>query len=220
MEDAGGTSGDPRSENVVWQPARVGASDRERLLGHRGVVVWLTGLSGSGKSTVATALEARLVGEGRLAYVLDGDNVRHGLCGDLGFSAADRYENIRRIGHVASLFAEAGVIVVTAFISPYRSDRERARRAAGDGRFVEVFLATPLPVCEARDPKGLYRRARRGEVQDFTGISAPYEEPDRPELRIGTHEASLEECVDRIVTYLRENGYLSPSGGTECSATT
>ncbi len=183
--------------------------DRERLLGQRGGVVWFTGLSGSGKSTVARAVEERLTAAGRLVYVLDGDNIRHGLCADLGFGAADRTENIRRIGHVAALLADAGVIVLSAFISPYREDRAQVRRTVGDG-FLEVFVDAPIATCEARDPKGLYRKARAGEIPEFTGISAPYEAPDAADLRLATATQTLAQSVDAVVDLLRQRAILTP----------
>lgn len=187
----------------------VSPAQRAALLGQRGAVLWLTGLSGSGKSTLAYAVERRLVAEGRAAYVLDGDNVRHGLCADLGFTAADRDENIRRVGEVAALFAEAGLIAIASFISPYAAARQRARERAGDDAFVEVHLDAPLEVCERRDPKGLYKKARAGEIPNFTGISAPYEVPEEPSLRVDTDALSVEASVDRVVAHLRERGFLS-----------
>jgi adenylylsulfate kinase len=196
-------------QNLTWHGGDVTAADRRRLLHQSGCCVWLTGLSGSGKSTVARALEASLVSAGHLAYVLDGDNIRHGLNSDLGFSVADRQENIRRLGEVAALFVDAGVVVVTAFISPCRADRERARRVVGGERFLEVFLDTPLAVCEARDPKSLYRKARAGEIADFTGISAPYEAPERPEVVLRTHELSVADAAARVVAELRARGFLA-----------
>jgi bifunctional enzyme CysN/CysC len=179
----------------------VSAEERQHRNGHRGAVVWLTGLSGAGKSTLAMALERRLFAQGAAVYVLDGDNVRAGLNSDLGFSADDRAENIRRIGEVAALFADAGLIVVTAFISPFARDREIARKAASD-RFHEVYVAADLATCEARDVKGLYKRARSGEIAEFTGISAPYEAPDAPELTLDTADWSIERCVDELVAYV------------------
>jgi adenylylsulfate kinase len=172
------------------------------------VVLWLTGLSASGKTTIATALEKRLFDTGHRVYILDGDNIRHGLNGDLGFSAEDREENIRRIGEVAHLFADAGVIAVTSFISPYAKDRDRARNLNTPGDFVEVFVKASLAVCEERDPRGLYQKAREGVIPQFTGISAPYEEPERPEIVVETDSMSVEECVDAIVDYLRKKGVL------------
>ena len=173
-------------------------------MNQRGCVIWLTGLSASGKTTIAQALEQFLYKNGKLAYVLDGDNMRHGLNSNLGFSAEDRDENIRRIGEVAALFADASLIVIAAFISPYRQGRDRTRQAAQEGRFMEVFLDTSLDVCEKRDPKGLYRKARAGEISDFTGIDAPYEKPLHPELTLNTDQKSVQECVLEIVTYLKD----------------
>ena len=164
-----------KSTNITWHASHVSRDERERLLGQRGVTVWLTGLSGSGKSTIAVGAERELVRRGRLAYVLDGDNIRHGLNKNLGFSPADRTENIRRIGEVAKLFTDTGVIAMTSFISPYRADRDGVRALFADGDFVEVHVAASVETCEARDVKGLYEKARRGEIPEFTGISAPYE---------------------------------------------
>jgi adenylyl-sulfate kinase len=171
-------------------------------MGHPGCVVWFTGLSGSGKSTLATELERELFQRGKHAYVLDGDNVRHGLCSDLGFNPQDRKENIRRIGEVAKLFADSGMICITAFISPYQSDRNLARSIIPAGRFIEVFLNTPLAVCEERDPKGLYVKARKGVIKEFTGISAPYEPPAKPELELHTEQYTVAECVSVILKYI------------------
>jgi adenylylsulfate kinase len=199
--------------NLRRHDGTVRRADRERRLGQRGAVVWFTGLSGSGKSTVARALETRLHADGRLVYVLDGDNVRHGLCADLGFSAADRTENIRRIGHVAALLADAGVLVLTAFISPFRGDRDAARAVLG-ADFLEVFVDAPLATCEARDPKGLYKKARAGEIPDFTGISSPYEPPLRPELHLRTGDTPLAATVDELVAFLRARGLLTPPAPT------
>jgi adenylylsulfate kinase len=198
-----------KSTNITWHERQVSRRDREALLGQRGVTLWLTGLSGSGKSTVAVALERALVAGGHLAYVLDGDNVRHGLNNNLGFSPADRTENIRRIAEVAKLFTDCGLIVVTSFISPYRADRDAARALFGAGDFVEVHVSTSLATCEERDPKGLYRKARAGQIPDFTGISAPYEPPERPELVLDTGVLSVEESVDALVRFLEEKGYLA-----------
>jgi adenylyl-sulfate kinase len=191
-----------KSENIHWTPGKVTAEHRARQNGHAGSVVWLTGLSAAGKSTIATELERELFSRGKHAYVLDGDNMRHGLCSDLGFAPEDRKENIRRIGEVANLFADAGFVCITAFISPYRSDRELARHLAPEGRFIEVYLNTPLEVCEQRDPKGLYAKARAGEIKDFTGISAPYEPPSNPELELHTGQLSVAECVSAILKRL------------------
>jgi adenylylsulfate kinase len=193
-----------RSANVVWHEGQVDRSRREELLGQKGVVLWFTGLSGSGKSTIAYAVEARLAAAGHLVYVLDGDNVRHGLNANLGFSAEDRAENIRRIGEVARLFIDAGVVTLASFVSPYRSDRDGVRQRLDTGDFLEVYVNTPLAVCEARDPKGLYRKARAGEIPNFTGISDPYEAPTEAELEILTDERSVEQAVDDVMALLRQ----------------
>ena len=199
-----------RSSNVTWHESHIAREDREGRRGHRGAVIWFTGLSGSGKSTIATALDHRLFEDGRFSYVLDGDNVRHGLNGDLGFSPDDREENIRRIGEVAKLMADAGAVVLTAFISPYRKDRDRVREIqTRDMDFIEVLVDCPLDVCEERDPKGLYKKARAGEIPQFTGISAPYETPEAPELVVNTSELSVGECVDALMEYLGAKGYLN-----------
>ena len=180
------------------------------MLGHGSATVWFTGLSGSGKSTIAFAVERVLVERGVAAYVLDGDNVRHGLNADLGFSPGDRQENIRRIGEVCRLMVDAGVVVLTAFVSPYQADRDRVRSLHPEGRFIEVFVDTPIEVCERRDPKGLYARARAGEIAEFTGISAPYEAPSHPEVRIDASNADLEACVTTIVDHLAATGLTHP----------
>jgi adenylylsulfate kinase len=198
-----------KATNITWHAHHVTRADREKLLGQKGVTVWLTGLSGSGKSTIAVSAEEQLVRRGRLAYVLDGDNIRHGLNKNLGFSPADRTENIRRIGEVAKLFVDAGVIVFTSFISPYRADRELVRALHDEGRFVEVYVAASIETCEARDVKGLYKKARAGEIPEFTGISAPYEAPERPELVLDTNRQTVEESVGQLVSFLEEKGYLS-----------
>ncbi len=171
-------------ENVVWHDHALTRAEREKQHGHQGVVLWFTGLSGSGKSTVAGALEQALHQLGASTYLLDGDNVRHGLCRDLGFSDDDRKENIRRVGEVAKLMVDAGLIVLSAFISPHREERQMVRDLLGEGRFIEVFVDTPLATCEARDPKGLYKKARAGELRNFTGIDAVYEAPEQPEIRL------------------------------------
>ncbi|MCA8979956.1 MAG: adenylyl-sulfate kinase [Planctomycetes bacterium] len=196
--------------NIVRHEGVISRQDRERLLGQRGCVAWFTGLSGSGKSTVARAVEERLTAAGRLVYVLDGDNIRHGLCSDLGFSDEDRTENIRRIGHVAALFADAGAIVLTAFISPFRADRAQVRDVVGADDFLEVFVDAPLDVCESRDPKGLYVKARKGDIPEFTGISSPYEAPESPALRVPTGELSLADCAAAVQTMFEQRGFLSP----------
>jgi adenylylsulfate kinase len=198
-----------KSTNITWHAGHVGRAEREKLLGQRGATVWLTGLSGSGKSTVAVAVEAELVKRGKLAYVLDGDNVRHGLNKNLGFSPADRTENIRRIGEVSKLFTDCGVLVFTSFISPYRADRDQVRALFAPGDFIEVYVAADVATCEGRDPKGLYKKARAGQIPEFTGISAPYEEPLRPELVLETGSQTLEQSVQSVLSYLEKSGYLS-----------
>ena len=200
-----------KATNITWHEAVVTAEDREKLLNQKGCVIWFTGLSGSGKSTLANAVGQVLHQQQHHTYVLDGDNVRHGLNKNLGFSPADREENIRRIGEVAKLFADAGTIVLTAFISPYRTDRDQARALIADGRFVEVFVDCPLEVCEERDTKGLYKKARAGEIKEFTGISAPYEPPLNPEVTVNTAALSIEECAQAVVTVLIKAG-LVPAG--------
>jgi len=191
-----------KSHNIYWTSGRVTTGQRALRHGHAGRGVWLTGLSCSGKTTIAAELERELFERGKLSYVLDGDNVRHGLCADLAFSPRDRRENIRRIGEVAKLFADAGVICVTAFISPYRADRDAIRHSLPPGQFVEVYLNVPLEVCEQRDSKGLYAKARAGEIRDFTGVSAPYEPPVKPEIELPTAQLTVGECVSSIVTFL------------------
>ncbi|NOX89963.1 MAG: adenylyl-sulfate kinase [Calditrichaeota bacterium] len=193
-----------KATNITWHPSLITKEDRERLLKQKGCVIWFTGLSGSGKSTLAHAVEEKLYKNGHLTFVLDGDNIRHGLNKNLGFSPEDRAENIRRIGEVAKLFADAGVITMTAFISPYRKDRDKARALLNEGQFIEVFVKVPLEVAEERDPKGLYKKARAGEIKDFTGIDAPYEEPLNPELVIDTSKLSLEESAQKVIDYLKE----------------
>jgi len=197
-----------KATHITWHASHVERAERERLLGQRGATVWLTGLSGSGKSTIAVAAERALVERGRLAYVLDGDNVRHGLNKNLGFSPEDRTENIRRIGEVAKLFTDAGVLVFTSFISPYRADRDAVRALLAEGDFVEVHVDASVETCESRDVKGLYKKARAGEIPEFTGVSAPYEAPERPELVLDTNARSVEESVADLVGYLEGKGYL------------
>ena len=199
-----------KSTNITTVAHRVTKDARWRANGHKGGVLWLTGLSGSGKTTLALELERGLHEKGRLAYVLDGDNVRQGLSADLGFSPEERAENIRRIGEVAALFADAGHIVITAFISPYRRDRRQARRAAVDP-FHLVHLSAPLEVCEKRDPRGLYKKARLGEIADFTGVSAPYEAPERPDLVINTAGLSVDESLTRLMDYV-DRCFALPDG--------
>jgi len=193
-----------KATNITWHEGHVGREEREKLLRQKGVLIWFTGLSGSGKSTVAFTLEHALAKLGRLAYVLDGDNVRHGLNKNLGFSAEDRTENIRRIAEVGKLFVDAGIITCTSFISPYRADREAAREVVGNDRFVEVFVEAPLETCEQRDPKGLYKKARAGEIKGFTGIDDPYEAPENPELVIRTDKISPQESTVAILSLLEE----------------
>ena len=197
-----------RATNIVWHQGAVTRADRQRLNGHRGCTVWLTGLSGAGKSTIAVDLEKRLLERGVRTYILDGDNVRHGLNKNLGFSPEDRTENIRRIGEVAKLFAEAGLVAITAFISPYRADRDQVRGIMGQGDFIEVHVDCPVEVCEQRDVKGLYKKARAGEIKEFTGVSAPYEAPLRPELTIDTSGQSVEESAKQILAYLERQGIV------------
>ena len=199
---------EPVSDNIVRTSGHVAAPERRAALGHGAATVWFTGLSGSGKSTIAYAVERSLVHQGVAAYVLDGDNVRHGLNRDLGFSPEDRTENIRRVGEVCRLLHDAGVVVLSAFISPYRGDRDAVRALHPRGGFVEVFVDTPLEVCEERDVKGLYARARSGEIPDFSGISAPYEPPTDPELRLDTTQRDVAACADEVVAALRERGVL------------
>ena len=199
----------PKSENLTPSESHVSRADRAALLRHRSATLWFTGLSGSGKSTLARAVEEALHQRGVLAYVLDGDNVRHGLCADLGFSPEDRIENIRRVGQVAKLMNDAGVLVLTAFISPYREDRARVRALLPPGEFLEVFVDCPLEICEQRDPKGLYRKARAGAIPDFTGISAPYEAPTAPELRVATGTQPLADSVRELLAALVARGLIS-----------
>ncbi len=193
-----------QSSNTVWHHATVTRARRERLNNHKSVILWFTGLSGAGKSTLAHAVEEKLHQLGCRTFVFDGDNVRHGLCADLGFSDEDRKENIRRIGEMVKLFTDAGIISLTAFISPFRADRQRVRALVPAGDFLEIYCKCPLEVCEQRDVKGHYRKARAGLIKDFTGISSPYEEPEAPELVIDTSSADIEECVGKIIEFLRE----------------
>ena len=198
-----------RATNITWHEGHVTREERQKLLRQKGATLWFTGLSGSGKSTIAFTLEHALVQRGRLAYVLDGDNIRHGLNKNLGFSAEDRAENIRRIGAVAKLFADAGVVALTAFISPYRRDRDHVRAALSAGDFVEVFVDAPLEVCEKRDPKGLYKKARAGELKGFTGIDDPYEPPSKPELVLDAGKKDAETLAQEVLAYLRKTGKIS-----------
>lgn len=197
------------SSNTVWHHATVTRDRRKDLNNHRSVILWFTGLSGSGKSTLAHAVEEELYQNKCRTYVLDGDNVRHGLCGDLGFSDKDRKENIRRIGHVAKLFLDAGTIVLTAFISPFHEDRETVRNLVLPGDFLEIYCNAPLAVCEQRDVKGIYKKAREGVIKDFTGISSPYETPLNPELIVNTGEDSLEKCASQVMGILKARRIIS-----------
>jgi adenylylsulfate kinase len=197
-----------KSTNITWHEGQVSRDDRQALLAQRGCTIWLTGLSGSGKSTIAVAAEKALNERGRLTYILDGDNIRHGLNTNLGFSPEDRTENIRRIGEVSRLFTDAGIIVFTSFISPYRADRDAAREIMGDGDFIEVWVQASVETCEGRDVKGLYKKARAGEIPEFTGISAPYEEPLKAELILDTNGHGVDQSVAELVAYLEKNAYL------------
>jgi len=202
-----------RSDNVHWQALDVNKQARSELKGQQPCVIWFTGLSGAGKSTIANMLEKRLLAMGRHTYLLDGDNVRHGLNNDLGFTTADRVENIRRVTEVAKLMVDAGLMVLVSFISPFRSERRMAREALEEGEFIEVFIDTPLESAERRDPKGLYRKARRGEIRHFTGIDSPYEAPEAPEVHIQTEHQSAEEAVDDILEVLRKARRTVPPRG-------
>lgn len=196
--------------DVVWHRSSVSREDRDRLKGQRGCCLWLTGLSGSGKSTLANALEVALFEQGRHTYLLDGDNVRHGLNKDLGMSDADRTENIRRVGELSRLMVDAGLIVISAFISPFRADRDAARALFAEGEFIEVYVNASLGKCEQRDPKGLYSKARAGLIRDFTGIDSPYEAPERPEINVCTDSATVGACVAQIMEYLTARQRLMP----------
>lgn len=201
-----------KATNITWHEGHVGRDEREKLLNQKGALIWFTGLSGSGKSTIAYTLEHALVQRNHLSYVLDGDNIRHGLNKNLGFSAEDRTENIRRIGEVGKLFVDAGIVTLTAFISPYRADREVARQTVGEADFFEVFCDTPLSVCEERDPKGLYKKARAGEIKGFTGIDDPYEAPKNPQLVIDTSKCSPQEAAVTLCEMLEKAGKISALG--------
>lgn len=200
-----------KSSNVVWQPQAISRQKRESLNNHRGSILWFTGLSGAGKSTLATAVEVALHNRGIRTIVLDGDNIRHGLCSDLGFSDDDRKENIRRIGETAKLFMQAGVVVITAFISPFRSDRQTARSLVAEEDFNEIYCQCPLEVCESRDVKGLYKKARAGQISDFTGISSPYEEPENAQLIVNTSELDLQESVAQVIDHLEKSQVIPKS---------
>lgn len=199
------------NENIHWHEPTIFRADREKQNGHRSVILWFTGLSGAGKSTLAHAVEDELHRRGGRTFVLDGDNVRKALCKDLGFTDADRTENIRRIGEVARLMLDAGIIVMTAFISPFRKDRDLARGLVPAGDFIEIYCNADLGVCETRDPKGLYKKARAGQIPDFTGISSPYEAPEKPEVVLNTGSTPLMECVGQVLEYLETKGYLKTS---------
>ncbi len=200
---------DVKSTNIHWHEGEITKQDRERQNGHKGVCIWYTGLSGSGKSSIAVEVEKKLFEKGVKTYVLDGDNIRHGLNKNLGFSPEDRTENIRRIGEVAKLFVDAGMVVMTAFISPYKEDRNNVRKLLGDGEFIEVYVEADLETCEQRDPKGLYKKARSGEIKNFTGISAPYEAPENPELIINTtEETNVTKNAEKVIEYLISNKYI------------
>lgn len=196
------------SNNITWHDSEVTKEERQNRNGHKSAVIWFTGLSGSGKSTVSVALEKALFNEGKQTYRLDGDNVRHGLNKNLGFSPEDRTENIRRIGEVAKLMVDAGSITVTAFISPYKQDRDNVRAILEDDEFIEVYTKCSVEECENRDPKGLYKKSRSGEIPEFTGISAPYEAPDHPEIILDTEHESINQSVDRVIQYLKQHQYI------------
>jgi bifunctional enzyme CysN/CysC len=198
-----------RAANTYFQSFEVTKAARTQLRGHKPALLWFTGLSGAGKSTIANSLEKKLHALGKHTFVLDGDNVRHGLNRDLGFTEVDRVENIRRVAEVAKLFVEAGLITMVAFISPFRAEREMARELVGPGEFIEIFVDTPLAICEQRDPKGLYRKARNGELRNFTGLDSPYERPETPELSLNTVDARAEDLADRVIAFLQQRGMLS-----------
>ncbi|RBW68877.1 adenylyl-sulfate kinase [Bacillus taeanensis] len=198
-----------KATNIVWHDGQVTKQDRQKLTNHKSAVLWFTGLSGAGKSTVSVAVEQALHERGIHTYILDGDNVRHGLNKNLGFSPEDRTENIRRIGEVSKLFVDAGVVTLTAFISPYREDRDMVRELNNEGEFIEVYVKCDVSECEKRDPKGLYKKARAGEIKGFTGIDAPYEAPENPEIVVETDKQPLEESVNQIINYLTEKGYIN-----------
>jgi bifunctional enzyme CysN/CysC len=197
-----------RAQNVHWQNIEISKESRSRLMGQKPALLWLTGLSGAGKSTIANVIEKRLHSIGRHTMLLDGDNIRHGLNKDLGFNEADRIENIRRIGEVAKLMTDAGLIVITSFISPVRSERELARNLLPDGEFLEIFIDTPIEECEARDPKGLYRKARNGEIPNFTGINSPYEVPEKPEITLNTISTDADKLAEIVIKYMSDKGII------------
>jgi len=197
-----------KQSNVVWHDHKISQTDRAKQKKQRPCILWFTGLSGSGKSTIANAVESLLFEQNKHTYLLDGDNIRQALNKDLAFSKQDRVENIRRIGEVARLFSDSGLIVITAFISPFKKDREMVREMARQGEFIEIFIDTPLDICEQRDPKGLYQKARAGEIKDFTGIDSPYEAPTNPEIRIVNHNISIAEGAQQVLDYLKEYNYI------------
>ena len=199
----------PKSSNITWHEHHVSKDERFSLNGHKGAVLWFTGLSACGKSTVANTVDHKLHAMGKHTYVLDGDNVRHGLNKNLGFSAEDRAENIRRVGEVAKLFSDAGLVTLTAFISPYKADRDNIRELLGPDEFIEIFVDASLETCETRDPKGLYKKARAGEIKGFTGIDDPYEIPESPEITLDSDNKGIDELADQVIQYLESNGYIS-----------
>jgi adenylylsulfate kinase len=198
-----------KSENITWHNGNITKKVRQNKYGHKSVVIWFTGLSGSGKSTLSSEIEKRLFNQGINVYRLDGDNVRFGLNNDLGFTKKDRKENIRRIGEVAKLFVDAGSITLASFISPYKNEREMVRNLLENGEFIEVYVKCDLEVCEKRDPKGLYKKARKGEIKGFTGIDDPYEEPLTPEIIVDTEKLSLDQCTEMVIQYLKEYNYIA-----------
>ncbi len=198
-----------KATNVTWHDHRVSSDDRKKIKSQKSCVMWFTGLSASGKSTIANTVDHKLAELGKHTYLLDGDNIRQGLNKNLGFSAEDRAENIRRIGEVAKLFSDAGLVTLTAFISPYRADRDAVRELLADGDFIEILVDASLEICEARDPKGLYKKARAGEIKGFTGIDDPYEAPEKPELVLDSNSKSIDDLADEVVAFLDANGYLS-----------
>lgn len=201
-----------RSPNVHWQSSQVSRQRREAIRGHRGAALWFTGLSGSGKSTIAGALERVLAERGIAAYVLDGDNLRHGLCSDLSFTPEGRRENVRRVGEVAKLFVDAGVLVLCAFVSPYRVDRDRVRASMGDGDYVELYVKASVEACQARDPKGLYKKAAAGEIANMTGVSAPYEPPTHADLTLDTEQLSPDDNLAALLAFLEARSYIAKAG--------
>lgn len=211
MSSSSGSQIFHEATDITWHASQVTRAHREKLLDQRGALLWLTGLSGSGKSTVAFRVEHALIERGCVAYVLDGDNVRHGLNSNLGFSADDRAENIRRIGEVGKLFVDAGLITLSSFVSPYRADRDQVRALLAEDQFFEIYVNTPLEICEQRDPKGLYKRARAGEIPNFTGISDPYEEPQAPELELKTDTVTIDEAARQVICLLEQHGKINPA---------